>query len=130
MKRAPLLLAIFFAFVAAAPLEALPDSAQEARAEALGARLRCTVCQSETIEESQADMAKDLRQLVREKITAGWSDDDILAYLSRRYGTFILLDPPFAADTWLLWLGPALIFGVAAGMLGLFLARKKEGKKS
>ncbi len=130
MTRALLLCAAFFAFVAAAPSEALPDPAQEARAAALGERLRCTVCQSETTEDSDADMAQDLRRLVREKIAAGWSDQDILDYLSRRYGAFILLDPPFAANTAPLWLGPALVFATGAGALALFLARKERGKKS
>ena len=79
------------------PDEILPDPAQEARARAITRELRCVVCQSESIDESNADIARDLRLLVRERITAGDSDDEVLAFVVDRYGEFVLFRPPF---TW------------------------------
>jgi len=87
------------------PDEIMPDPKLEARARALSAELRCMVCQNESIDESHADLARDLRLLVRERLQAGDSDDQIRAFLVRRYGDFILLKPPFKLETWLLW-GP------------------------
>jgi cytochrome c-type biogenesis protein CcmH len=91
------------------PDEMLPDPALEARARAVGAELRCLVCRNQSIEDSDADLAHDLRVLVRQRITAGDSDAQIVAYVRSRYGDFVLLRPPFSIGTLLLWGGPALI---------------------
>ena len=100
MRRALLALALCLAPLAALavqPDEILPDPAQEARARAITRELRCVVCQSESIDESNADIARDLRLLVRERITAGDSDAEVLAFVVDRYGEFVLFRPPF---TW------------------------------
>jgi cytochrome c-type biogenesis protein CcmH len=106
------------------PDEILPDPVLEARAREISAGLRCMVCQNESIDDSQADLAKDLRVLVRERLKAGDSDDQIRAFLVQRYGDFILLNPPFKWDTLLLWGGPALVLvlGAAASYVA---ARRK-----
>ena len=95
----------------------LADPAQEARAVALAKELRCLVCQNQSIMESDADLAKDLRGIVRERIAAGDSDAQVKQYVVERYGDFVLLRPPFKAKTWALWLGPALIAAAALAAL-------------
>ena len=97
------------------PDEILANPVLEARARAISAGLRCMVCQNESIDDSDADLAKDLRILIRQKLKAGASDDQIRAYLVQRYGDFILLKPPFEGATLLLWLGPALVLVLGAG---------------
>ena len=97
------------------PNEILANPVLEARARAITAGLRCLVCQNESIDDSQADLAKDLRILVRKKLTEGYSDDQIRAFLVKRYGDYILLKPPFDWATLLLWLGPALVLVSGAG---------------
>ncbi len=87
----------------------LADPAAEARAEALMREIRCLVCQGQSIAESHADLARDLRMLVREKVAAGMSDADIRALLKARYGDWILLRPPVERKTWPLWFGPPLL---------------------
>lgn len=98
------------------PGERLTDPAQEARARAISAELRCLVCQNQSIDDSNAPLAKDLRLLVRERITAGDSDSDVMKFVVARYGDFVLLRPPFNLTTLLLWLTPllALLAGVVA----------------
>lgn len=98
------------------PGERLSDPALESRARALSAELRCLVCQNQSIDDSNAPLAKDLRLLVRERITAGDSDKDVLKFIVARYGDFVLLRPPFNLLTLALWLTPllALIGGVVA----------------
>jgi cytochrome c-type biogenesis protein CcmH len=97
------------------PSERLADPALERRAEAVGRELRCLVCQNESIEESNADLAHDLRLLIRRRLMAGDTDRQVLDYMVARYGIFVLLDPPFRPLTWLLWLTPpALLCGGAA----------------
>jgi cytochrome c-type biogenesis protein CcmH len=91
------------------PGEMLDDPAQESRARELSAQLRCLVCQNESIDESHADLARDLRVLIREKIATGASNDDIRTFLVARYGNFILLQPPFKTSTLLLWLCTPLL---------------------
>ena len=91
------------------PDEMLPDPALEARARAIGQELRCLVCRNQSIDDSDADLAHDLRVLVRQRITAGDSDAQIVAYVRSRYGDFILLRPPVTVGTVLLWAGPAVI---------------------
>ncbi len=113
----PALAAAFFVMLAAAPVavfaadpsEMLKDPAQERRAENLGRTLRCLVCQSESIEDSNADLARDLRVIVREQITAGQSDDQVRDFLVARYGDYVLLKPPVKTTTLVLWGGPFLL---------------------
>ncbi|HEY0107718.1 MAG TPA: cytochrome c-type biogenesis protein [Rhizomicrobium sp.] len=94
----------------------LADPAQEGRARALQKELRCMVCQGESIDESNAPLAADLRALVRAHIKSGESDDRIKSYLVARYGDFILMQPPFQADTYALWLTPFLVLILAGGV--------------
>ncbi len=106
------------------PDEIMPDPKLEARARALSAELRCMVCQNESIDESHADLARDLRLLVRERLQAGDSDDQIRAFLVRRYGDFILLKPPFKLETWLLWGAPFLV--LLTGACIILVARRRQ----
>ena len=100
------------------PDEMLDDPVLEARARALSQEIRCLVCQNEPIESSNADLARDLRILVRERIVAGDSDAEVKAFLVARYGDYVLLDPPMKLTTYLLWFGPALI--LLLGSLGVY----------
>jgi cytochrome c-type biogenesis protein CcmH len=116
------LLSIVFLMLTVSAALALPapgtlsDPAQEARARALQKELRCMVCQGESIDESNAPLAADLRTLVREHIKAGESDDQIKQFLVARYGDFILMRPPFDENTYALWLTPFLVLICAAGV--------------
>ena len=101
------------------PEEVLRDPALESRARELSAELRCLVCQNQSIDESNAPLARDLRLLVRERLTAGDSDREILDYIVARYGEFVLLRPPVGWHTLLLWLAPAIFL-----VLGMFLMRQ------
>ncbi len=101
------------------PDEVLDDPVLEARARALSQEIRCLVCQNEPIDSSNADLARDLRILVRERIVAGDSDAEVKAFLVARYGDYVLFDPPMKATTYVLWFGPALI--LLLGALGVFL---------
>ncbi len=104
------------------PSEQLADARLEARAHQIGESLRCLVCQNETIEDSDAALAGDLRRLVRQRLLAGDSDAQVKAFLVSRYGHWVLLKPPVEPDTWLLWFGPAAV--VALGGVGLALMRR------
>lgn len=95
------------------PTEMLKDPAQESRARKLSAELRCLVCQNQSIDDSNAPLAKDLRLLVREQIRSGKSDEAVMAYIVERYGEFVLLRPRFNLNTLLLWLTPLLVLGGA-----------------
>ncbi len=106
------------------PDEIMADPRLEARARALSMQLRCMVCQNELIDESHADLARDLRVLVRERLQAGDSDDQIRAFLVRRYGDFILLKPPLKLKTWLLWGAPFLV--LLTGGAIIFIARRRQ----
>nr|WP_315474355.1 cytochrome c-type biogenesis protein [uncultured Sandarakinorhabdus sp.] len=126
MKRAFLALALMLAAPAAAvlPDEMLPDAAQEARARAISKDLRCVVCQNQSIDDSDAPLARDLRVLVREQIARGSSDAEVRDYVVARYGNFVLLKPPMEGDTLLLWLGPfAILLLGGAGLI--FWQRRK-----
>jgi cytochrome c-type biogenesis protein CcmH len=96
------------------PDEILKDPALEQRARALSAQMRCLVCQNQSIDDSDAPLAKDLRIVIRERLTAGDSDDQVKAYLVDRYGQYVLLKPPFGPETWALWLTPFLLVGLGA----------------
>lgn len=120
------LAALLLAAVPAAavqPDEILPDRTLEARARAISAEVRCLVCQNQTIDDSDAPLARDLRLLVRERLRAGDSDPAVKDFIVGRYGAFVLLKPPFSARTLALWLGPALV--LAAAGLGLALSRRR-----
>ena len=107
------------------PAERLADPALETRARALSQELRCLVCQNQSIDESNADLAHDLRVLLRQRLAAGDTDRQVLDYVVARYGVFVLLDPPFAPATYLLWLTPpALVLG--AGTLLVLRARRRR----
>ena len=110
--------------LAVEPSEMLKDPAQEARAEAIGRQLRCPVCKTESIEESDADFTRDLRKVVREQIAAGKSDKEVLDFMHDRYGDFILLRPPFKPATWALWLAPPAIL-VLGGIFAFFMTRRR-----
>lgn len=127
--RVLLFIALFFPFMPLHAMdagEALADPALEARAVALGDQLRCMVCQSESINDSPADLAKDLRLLVRAKVRAGMSDSEILNYIHERYGDYVLLKPPVKQETLLLWYAPWGLLAVFAGIFGLSLLKKRE----
>ncbi|MCR4378036.1 MAG: cytochrome c-type biogenesis protein CcmH [Rhodospirillales bacterium] len=111
-----LILGVALPFAAAAlePSEVLSDPALEARAREVGKQLRCVVCQNQSIDDSNAELAGDMRLLVRERIQAGDSNSEVLAYMVDRYGDYVLLNPPFKASTVVLWVGPPAI-----GILGL-----------
>ncbi|MDX2204592.1 MAG: cytochrome c-type biogenesis protein [Hyphomicrobiaceae bacterium] len=96
------------------PHEVMADARLEARARALSQELRCLVCQNQSIDDSNAELARDLRVLVRERLAAGDSDAAVLAFVEARYGAFVLLRPRFNLHTLLLWLAPALLLGAAA----------------
>ena len=105
------------------PSDMLPDPAQEARAREIGRELRCLVCQNESIEDSNADLARDLRLLVRERIRAGDTNDQVIGFLRARYGDFVLLRPPLTAATAALWFSPVLV--LAGGVLTIWLIRRR-----
>ena len=97
------------------PSERLADPRLEARARALSKELRCLVCQNQSIDDSNADLAHDLRVLLRQRLVEGDSNQQVLDYIAARYGRFVLLDPPFEPVTYLLWLTPPLlVLGVGA----------------
>ena len=107
-----------------APDRPLPDAAQEARARALFSDIRCVVCQHESIADSPAGIAADMRRLVREQIAAGKTDDEIKADLLRRYGDYVLFTPPMRIGTWLLWFGPFALVLTAGAALALNARRR------
>lgn len=94
------------------------------RAQALAQQLRCLVCQNQTIADSHAPLAMDLKAQVREQLQAGRKDEDIIRYMTERYGDFVLYKPPLQANTWLLWAGPALLMSAAVAGLVLHLRRR------
>ena len=109
------------------PSEVLPNPVEEARARDIGKNLRCLVCQNQSIDDSDAQLARDLRVLVRERIRAGDSDNDVIAYVVSRYGDFVLLKPPLKAATVALWLGPAAIALAAILAVITFYRRRAKG---
>jgi cytochrome c-type biogenesis protein CcmH len=116
------------AALAVQPDEMLSNAALEARARALSKELRCMVCQNQSIDDSDAPLAHDLRVLVRERLQAGDSDRQVIDFLVARYGEFVLLKPRLSLHTALLWLGPAGV--LLAGALGLFLLARRQRRAS
>ncbi len=128
MKRLALILCMIAAPVwAVQPDEVLDDPELEARARALSSELRCLVCRNESIDESNAPLARDLRLMVRERLVAGDSDDDVMAFVVDRYGEYVLLKPTLTGSNLILWLaGPAmLLLGLGLGV-GYLRARSRS----
>lgn len=117
-------LLLFFAAPVFAQEQQLADPAQEQRARNLSYEIRCVVCQSQSIAESEADIARDMRMLIREQIAAGKSDQDIRDYLVARYGDFVLFEPPFKATTYVLWIGPFVLLVLALVGVGFYFRRR------
>ncbi len=109
------------------PDEMLDDPAQEQRAREISKGIRCVVCQNQDIDSSNAELARDLRLVIRERIVEGDSNDQVEDFLVARYGDYVLLKPPFKASTYLLWFGPFAI--LLLGLLGVsfYLKRRSEG---
>lgn len=106
------------------PAEQLRDPAQEARAKAIFGEVRCLVCQNESIDDSEAELAQDLRRIVREQVAAGRSEGEIKAFLVARYGEFVLLRPPFSPGNLVLWIAPFAVAGL--GLLVLVVALRRR----
>jgi len=116
-------LSVTLALAAMEPEEILPDPAKEKRARGITKELRCVVCQNQSVDDSDAPLAKDMRVLVREKISAGASDAEVREFLVARYGQYVLLRPPLAMDTALIWIGPFALFAVALGVAFVYMRR-------
>lgn len=133
MKVISQILAIFAFIVATSPAmavepsEMLQDSALEARARGISEHLRCVVCQNQSIDGSNAPLAHDMRLLVRERLLAGDTDQEVLDYIVDRYGNFVLLRPPIEADTIALWASPFVVLGLAS--FGLFAAARAKASQ-
>jgi cytochrome c-type biogenesis protein CcmH len=133
LALAPLLVWLVVLGVPGAPLaatspdEILSDPALEQRARDLSKQLRCLVCQNQSIDDSDADLARDLRRIVREQLVAGRSEAEIIDYLTARYGDFVLLEPPVEPATWGLWFGPPLVLLLAAAGI-LVYVRRRQGR--
>jgi cytochrome c-type biogenesis protein CcmH len=106
------------------PDELLDDPALEARAREIGRELRCVVCQNQSIDDSNADLARDFRRIVRERVLAGDSDEEVLGFMVDRYGDFVLLKPPLKTGTILLWAGPFAVLLLGAGITAFTLRRR------
>lgn len=106
------------------PGEILINPELEARARSISQNLRCLVCQNQSIDDSDASLAKDLRMIVRERLTAGDSDDQVFSYVVARYGNFVLLQPPVQVDTLILWAAPFMILLVALGLATNYLRKQ------
>lgn len=111
--------------IAATAPAALADPTQEARAQALEREIRCVQCENEPIAQSTADIATDMRRLVRERVAAGDSDAEIRAFFRQRYGDFVLFRPPVDRRTWALWAAPLLLAG--AGLAAVLASRRRRG---
>ena len=132
--------ALLALFLAAAPLASaaaqqpaedtyvapLSDPGLEARAKAMQKDLRCLVCQGQSIDESNAPLAADLRRLIRQQIQAGQSDDQVKAFLVSRYGAFVLMKPPVRFDTYILWFGPFLLLLLGGSVIGATILRARK----
>lgn len=138
MKKIFLACLLLFPLVVQPAETRFDDPVKQARYEKLIDQLRCLVCQNQTIADSHADLARDLRDRVAEQIAAGKSDAEIIDWLTARYGDFVLYKPPMQANTILLWSGPFLLLAIGGGILFVTLRRRarlpeedppKEGEK-
>jgi cytochrome c-type biogenesis protein CcmH len=121
-----LLLVAPAALAVTSPTERLDDPALEERARELSKELRCVVCQNQSIDDSNAPLARDLRLLVRERLAAGDSDPEVLSFVTARYGDFVLLKPPVRSSTWVLWYGPLIIVILGAIGIGFWMRRQRR----
>lgn len=133
MIKRSLLLILFLAIInlpsssfAVEPTEILQNPQLESRARVLSKNIRCLVCQNQSIDDSNASLAKDLRKVVREQLVNGASDEEIFDFLIERYGDFVLLKPPVKPSTYMLWYGPIILFSIGLVMSVLFLIRRKK----
>ena len=133
MTKRNLLLILFLAIVnlpsssfAVEPTEILQNPQLESRARVLSKNIRCLVCQNQSIDDSNASLAKDLRKVVREQLVNGASDEEIFDFLIERYGDFVLLKPPVKPSTYMLWYGPIFLFLIGLLMSVLFLTRRRK----
>jgi cytochrome c-type biogenesis protein CcmH len=106
------------------PEEMLADPRLEARARVISQDLRCLVCQNQSIDDSNAPLAKDLRLIVRERLTAGDSDQQVFGYVVSRYGNYVLLNPPLQQDTFLLWVSPFILLLISLGVAFSYLRKR------
>ena len=120
-----LLAALALPALAVEPNERLADPVLEGRARTLSKGLRCMVCQNESIDESGADLARDVRVKLRERLTAGDTDEAAVRFIVDRYGKFVLLNPPIEPATYVLWFSPVVILGVATGGILAAIRRRK-----
>ncbi|HEY8697553.1 MAG TPA: cytochrome c-type biogenesis protein [Rhizomicrobium sp.] len=124
---ATLAFALLISPVVAAPLpERLPDPKLETRAVELQKQLRCLVCQGQSLDESNAPLAADLRRLIRERIAAGDTNEEVQRYLVARYGDFVLMKPPLKPDTYILWLGPLVVLLAGGATVALVAGKAKR----
>lgn len=121
---AALLLGLMPAALAVEPSEMLSNPKLEARAETIGRQLRCLVCQNESIEDSSADLAHDLRVIIRNRLKAGDTDAQVIKYLTDRYGDFVLLKPPVEPATYVLWFSPFAILAIGAVGAWIYIRRR------
>jgi cytochrome c-type biogenesis protein CcmH len=124
-----LLVAMFFVApqsFAVLPEEILNDPALEARARVISQDLRCLVCQNQSIDDSNAPLARDLRVIVRERLTAGATNEQVFDYVVSRYGNYVLLNPPLQSDTFLLWASPFIMLVIALSVVLVYLRRRPE----
>jgi len=131
MRALALAFLLFTALVAAGPAaaiidprEMLPDPAQEERARAIGRELRCLVCQNQSIDDSNAGLARDLRRIVRERVAAGDSNAEVIAFVTARYGDYVRLTPPLSAKTVALWASPAVVLALGLAAVFAFYRRR------
>lgn len=124
LLRLALLLMLAATAQAVEPAERLADPAMEARARTISTGLRCVVCQNETIDDSNAGLARDIRRFLRERLVAGDTDAQAVDQLVARYGDFVLLRPPVKPATWLLWFGPAAVLVLGLGGTAMWLGRR------
>jgi len=105
--------------------EMFADPAKEERAREIGKELRCLVCQNQSIFDSNAGLARDLRMVVRERIEAGDANSEVLAFVAERYGDYVLLEPPIKQTTYVLWAAPLVLLGAAIGLGAVYLRRRR-----
>jgi cytochrome c-type biogenesis protein CcmH len=127
IRVAGLLVALLLSLPALAvePSEMLKDPVLEARARTIGRALRCVVCQNQDVDDSNAQVAHDMRRAVRERLVAGDTDQQVSQFMVARYGDYVLLKPPFKSETWLLWLGAPLVLLLSVAGLALAARRRR-----